>query len=195
MASEGENVSNFIVEQMYLGLIAVLLDKPYVWTMLPKEYPFIYRSFEEAYAWLSWVAEDYERALKRMEPYRQYIRDNYLVDETFRRNVSYLRETVTRQLGFDCEAFPIKQLFTLIKEVALEFDEPFRFDGFMEILNKRMVLKVGYNSPDKYGQRQLTPLDIRIALHRLGFRDTCESETAIFRKTEEEYYVESKRGN
>ncbi len=193
VASEGENVSNFIVEQMYLGLIAVLPDKPYVWTMLPKDYPFIYRSFEEAYSWLAWISEDYDRALKRMEPYRQYIRDNYLVDETFRRNLNFLRETVTRQLGYDCEAFPIKQLYTLIKEVSLEFDKPFTLDTFMAILNKRMVLKIGYSSPDKVGQRQLTPLDVRIALHRIGFRDTCETEVPTFKKIEDEFYVEEKR--
>jgi len=184
VASDGENAPNFFVEQIYLGLIGVLPDKPYVWEMLPKDYPFIYRSMDEAYMWLMKIQENYEWARGVMEPYRQYIKNTYMRDLTFKANVDFVRNLVDVQTDRNMSEISNKAVDEVVKEVLLEFDMPFTFDGFIEVVNKRMFQKVKFSRPDQIQNRQATPLDIKYALMRSGYEDTCESEIPTFRKVE-----------
>ena len=184
VTSEGENASNFIVEQLYLGLIGVFPDKKYVWEMIPKDYPFIYHSMDEAYMWLAEIERDYEAARRKIEPTREYIRSHYNKDLTFKAHVDHLRTVVQSQMTENMTRNLNNEVFNVIREVALEFDEPFAFNTFLDILNKRMIKKVAYFGSEKLNGKEAIPYDIWLALERLGFRDTCESETPTFRKVQ-----------
>ncbi|MFH0989905.1 MAG: hypothetical protein V1799_07810 [bacterium] len=184
VTSEGENASNFIVEQLYLGLIGVFPDRKYVWEMIPKNYPFIYRSMDEAYMWLAEIEKDYPAALRKIEPTREYIRTHYHKDMTFKAHVDFLRQSINREMDVNMSLGLQNEVVDVIRETALEFDEPFKFDTFIEILNKRMMIKVDYLHPDRLNGRETLPFDVRLVLEKIGFRDTCESDTMIFKKGE-----------
>jgi hypothetical protein len=182
VTSDGENAPNFFVEQIYLGLIGVLPDKPYVWEMLPKDYPFVYRSMDEAYMWLAKIQEDYAWARARLEPYRKHIRDTYQKDMTFKANVDFLREAVHGQWAQNITETPNRAIDELVQETLLEFDEQFTFDAFVQILNKRIFQKVKFSRPDQIQNRQATPYDIRMSLFKAGYEDVSDSVTPVFRK-------------
>ena len=184
VASEGENAPNFFVEQIYLGLVGVLPDKPYVWEMLPKDYPFIYRSMDEAYMWLAKIQDDYAWARERLEPYRQFIKEKYEKDMTFKANVDFVRGLVQTQLSHNMNEIPNKAVDDIVQEVLLEFDQEFTFDGFLTVLNKKMFQKVKFSRPDQIQNRQATPYDIRMSLFRAGYNDTSDSDIPTFRKAE-----------
>jgi glycosyltransferase involved in cell wall biosynthesis len=182
VTSDGENAPNFFVEQIYLGLVAVLPDKPYVWEMLPKDYPFVYRSADEAYSWLVYVQENYEEARQRMEPYRQYVKDNYEKDFTFKKSVDYVRTLIQGQWALNVTKIPNKGIDAIVKEVLLEFDQPLFFDAFLQVLNKRMFQKVKTSRPDQIQNRQATPFDIRMSILKAGYEDMCDNDQPKFRK-------------
>jgi hypothetical protein len=185
VTSDGENASNFIVEQLYLGLVGVFPDKPYVWEMIPKGYPFIYRSMMEAYMWLAEIEKDYEAARAKIEPFRQYIRRHYDKDLTFKAKVDFLRQSVFRCLNRNIALAPDNDVFEVVREVLLEFDAPFKLSAFIDILNKRMFRKIRYGMPSGMSGKATTPTDVRFMLERLGYRDTCESEEIVMVKRED----------
>ena len=185
VTSDGENAPNFFVEQIYLGLIGVLPDKPYVWEMLPKDYPFIYRSKDEAYMWLAQIAGNYEHYRQQLEPYRQFIKEKYQKELTFKRNVDFVRELAFGYADKNIREAPNKLITEIVREVLLEFDRPFAFDAFIQIVNKRLFLKARTGRPEQIQHRQATLSDIRYALMAEGYEDTCESEQPVFRKLQE----------
>ena len=179
VTSDGENAPNFFVEQIFLGLIGVLPDKPYVWEMLPRDYPFIYRSMDEAYMWLAKIQENYAWARQLLEPYREYIAENYEKDMTTRAKVDY------EYFDFALRKCPNNAVRDVVAETLLEFDQDFTFSAFMQVLNKRMFQPVKFARPDQIQNRQATPLDIRLMLLALACEDTCNGPDPVFHKLED----------
>jgi hypothetical protein len=153
--------------------------------MLPKDYPFIYRSSDEAYMWLARIQENYEWARQLIEPYRKYIVEKYERDLTVRGKVDYVRSAVNQYLNYNVEHCPNKAVRNVVEETLLEFDEDFTFSSFLQVLNKRMFQPVKFARPDQIQNRQATPLDIRMILIGLGYEDRCDGPEPVFHKLKE----------
>lgn len=62
-------------EQMYLGIIGVFINEKWVRAQIPSDYPFIFNTYEEAYAMLSWIMDNYEEAKAKVQHLRDRVRD------------------------------------------------------------------------------------------------------------------------
>lgn len=180
VASIGENISNFLVEQLYLGLIGIVPDMPYVWEMLPRDYPFCYRSFDEAYTILMWIQEHYDEARAKVEPYRQMIREKYAESLVFKQEVDHIRKVVMTSHEAALARPSSTLLDEVVKQALLEFDVDFKLDTFISVANKQMSRKIMYTTPDKIFGKAMTPIDIRLGLERLGYRDNCKTDEPIY---------------
>lgn len=58
-----EDFSATVVEQLWTGLVPVLIDKPWSRYLLPADYPFLFRTPEEGRAMLCYVLDHYEQVV------------------------------------------------------------------------------------------------------------------------------------
>lgn len=184
-ASRYEGFTVGFVEQLYMGMVGIVPNKEWVATLLGEcwdSYPFKYDTDEEAFVLLKRVYKDYDKALKQMEPIREYIRRAYtnktanaqfyewIVEKVnVHQQYSFLRNSedsrVAEALKKTVDEMPNRSEFTLI-----EF-----FDRF----NEKMMTKLDpYSSANVRGKPSLWHIRQWLMAH--GYRDVCDSPIPRF---------------
>lgn len=188
-ASLDENLSSFIFEQIYLGLVGVLPNRAWVLESLPKEYPFLWNNLHEAYGMIKWIYNNYQQAQAKMEPYRQMIRQKYDLPNMMRDLVNHIRKVTKRAIDKNREITGTLAKSKIWREVqdfiVSEYDEDvIKFQTFLKLVNKRFkafdteVLEI------PGGPTRGTPAKIlfKHMLERLGYRDNYQQADPVFVK-------------
>ncbi len=186
--SRDEMASNFLIEQMYLGVIGVVPDRAWVWSMIPRDYPFVFRGNQEAYNLITWILDNYEEAYQKFEPYIGYIREHYDYRVNDKKILDHIRnvvETTKGEVGSNVVGF-MKKL--LKKALISEFEDvdEFSLDTFVQIAKNHVFLidKMTKRKSGFHEQRMITKWQIYRFLQENGYRDLCNAPQPIFRRKE-----------
>jgi len=108
VASPREALGVAFVEILYQGVILVFPDKDWVYQIVPKDYPFIYRDKSQAYGLLAYIVDNYEEAWEKFKHVPAFIRERfanqksmaYVVDEV-RKHIDMHRERVISKTPYN----------------------------------------------------------------------------------------------
>lgn len=99
-ASTNEGFSVGIVEQLYLGLVGVMPDRPWVRGLLMEhfdKYPFIFRDRAEMALKLKWIYENYDDAREALVPIQKMIKERYSREVASIKTWDFIAECVEKQ--------------------------------------------------------------------------------------------------
>jgi len=134
------------VEMMYMKP-TVLPERYWVRGLLGEmydKYPFLYTDLKEAYAEIRWIYENYDDAVGKMEPIREFIRENDdvevcaenwlskmrgIVEETF---VLVKKKEAGARTGVRNKSMP-----ALMRQVLADMPRVFKFSDFCSTLSER----------------------------------------------------------
>lgn len=125
-ASEDESWPGGFWEQLYLTQVGIFPDHQWTRAVLPKEYPYIYKSKAEAHAMLRWIYENYDEALRRVSWIRDWIRKNGDMDVMLDKVLDWLGKIPLNEYKVS------GNLTKLILETANSYDKEFWFDEFLQ---------------------------------------------------------------
>lgn len=190
-ASLDENLSSFIFEQIYLGLVGVLPNLPWVLESLPADYPFLWNTLPEAYGMIKWIYNNYDEANAKMEPYRKMIREKYDLPNMMRDMVNHIRKVTQDGIEKNREMTGEMKRSKIWKEVQdfiiSEYDEDaIRLQTFLGVIDKRFT---GFETKilDKPGgptRAVPTKLLFKHMLEKMGYEDNCMEAESVFEKKE-----------
>jgi len=186
-ASLDENLSSFIFEQIYLGMVGVLPNLPWVLESLPKEYPFLWNNLAEAYGMIRWIYENYDEAVAKMTPYREMIREKYDLPNMMRDLVNHVRHVAQDGIEKNRNMTGSQGRSRIWKDVQefviSEYDEDaIRLQSFLKVINKKFT---GFNTAilEKPGApvRQIpTKILFKHMLEKMGYEDNCQEAEPVF---------------
>lgn len=184
--SRDEMASNFLIEQMYLDVIAVVPDRAWVWSMLPKDYPFIFRSLPEAYNLITWILDHYQEAYQKFKPYLKYIRLNYDYQVNDLKILEHIRKVVQDSWGKN-GANVYGYMSRLLKKALMsEFDdvEEFSLQTFVDIAKNHIGLidKMTRRRSGFHEQKMITKWQLYRFLIDQGYKDLCNGPQPVYRK-------------
>jgi hypothetical protein len=192
-ASMDENLSSVIFEQIYVGLVGVLPNRPWVLESLPKEYPFLWNNVTEAYGMIRWIFENYDEAMSKMTPYREMIGEKYDLPNMMRDLVNHIRKVAQDGIEKNREMTGNQDKSRLWKEVQdfviSEYDEDaIRLQRFLKVINKRFT---GFNTAllDKPGAPTMqipTKILFKHMFEKMGYEDNCQEAEPVFVRNQSE---------
>lgn len=75
--AQDESYGLAYVEAMYAGVVGVFPNRPWVWSILPPQYPFVYGSQSDAEAMLHYVVREREAARRLVADVPRWIREHH----------------------------------------------------------------------------------------------------------------------
>lgn len=103
-ASTNEGFSVGIVEQLYIGLVGIMPNRPWVKGLLMEhydKYPFIFNDRAEMLAKLKWVYENYEEAKESLAPIQKMIGERYSRRIASEKTYDFMIECIEKQSGMN----------------------------------------------------------------------------------------------
>jgi hypothetical protein len=192
-ASLDENLSSFIFEQIYLGLIGVLPNRPWVLESLPKEYPFLWNNLSEAYGMIKWIYENYEQAKAKINPYRKMINEKYDLPNMMQDLVNHIRKVAQIGIERNREMTGTQSRSRIWKEVQnfviSEYDEDaIRLQSFLKMIDKRFT---GFKTallekPGGPSRTVPTKILFKNMLEKMGYEDNCQEAEPVFERRRKE---------
>lgn len=93
VTSEAESYGLAFKEMLYLGLVGIVIKSRWTDKLWWSDYPFLVNNTEEAFNTCSWVYQNYEEAVKKMEPFVKDIRENHNSSKNMNLILDYLVTT------------------------------------------------------------------------------------------------------
>lgn len=174
-ASDDESWPAGFWEQLYLVQVGIFPDQEWARAVLPKNYPYIFSSKNEAHAMLRWIYENYDEALAKVSWIREWIRENANMEKTV---TNFLKWTETVPLNKQRIAPSLGKLFM---DTAEKLGNDFSFTPFLEQIEKdaisfkpiSVIARTKY--PNKY--------EVYRYMLENGFEDTYDSIDPHLKKT------------
>lgn len=157
-------------EQMKMDLVGVFPDRKWAISQLPKNYPFIFKNTNEAYTILSFVYDNYKKALKMMKDsgiknmIRQYSTVN--VYGSVRNYALKLNEEYRKRT--DVKSF-YSGLVPVFNEALKRMDDSFEISEFIKVMAK-LSKSMSASVKGRTFYRYPTNYNIYIELEKNGYK-------------------------
>ena len=186
-ASLDEALSSFIFEQIYLGMVGVLPNRPWVLESLPKEYPFLWNNLTEAYGMIRWIYENYGEAKAKMTPYREMIGKKYDLPNMMRDLVDHVRRVTEDGIEKNRELTGTQSRSKIWEEVQnfviSEYDEDaIRLQSFLKVIDKKFTKfqAAQLDTPGAPTRQMPTKILFKHMLEKMGYEDNCREAEPVF---------------
>jgi hypothetical protein len=130
-----EDFSATVVEQMYLGLLPVLLDKPWSRYLVPDGYPLLFRSMEEGQMMVRYAVDHLEELQEKwVEPIRTKIREEFDLSSVIPAMIEWMTGLNLARL----ERMPAAtdSIVQLVEDAYRALPERFDLPAFYEAIKK-----------------------------------------------------------
>ncbi len=118
-------------EQMYLGIIGIFRATPWALSQLPKDYPYIVKTKEQAYALIKDIYDNYEKHREQFKKYEQMIRERYSKDVIYN-NIRNLALRIVEKARHGIS----KDLLPPLLKAYNDMPDTFTIDAFIKQADK-----------------------------------------------------------
>lgn len=171
-------MSMSVIEQQYLGVVGIFLDKDYLEGWLYPDYPFKAKSIDEVAYYLRYIYENYNS--KEVQDVilktKKWI-EKYNFNKVIKTYYNKIKEKYDA-INNDGSDYGIERM---LKDILTENDKQFDYLEFKEIVKKRSRNKIDIEK--NIGRYGCSKARFRRALLRIGYEDLCDLETPVFRRT------------
>lgn len=166
-ASDDESWPGGFWEQLYIIRVGIFPDHAWVRAVLPKDYPYIYKSKTEGHAMLRWIYENYDEAVNKVAWIRDWIREHGDMDRMLDKVIDWM---ATIPMNDHNVSGNLTQLFI---ETAEKMGNKFYFTPFLEQVQKdAMTFKpISVIARTKYPNKY----EVYRTLLKLGYKDLYNS--------------------
>lgn len=176
--SEAEGFPLGFIEQLYCGPVAIFSDEPWVKGLLGedvlKEYPYVFRTGDQAAMLLRRVHDDYKLASKWSDWLKEVVRKKFGQKKEITRKLLNVFEVANESL----ESKLTSGGKELTDATLADLNEPLGIDSvYSEICKRSMWMKEGHTRGG-----QVSKWMVYKYLLSLGYRDLCDGPEARFVK-------------
>jgi len=165
-----------LMERLYLGLVAVLPDYPWVHTLLP-DYPFVVkRNVKSMVAMLKWIEENYEEAKQKVAWVPGYIEEHYDAQLLAEKTMRHIEETTALVRA---SSAPSSGFLELIDQ--FDFDEADE-ETLFEYMKAHSTTGLSFNNEGKTAAFGSYKSQLFQAMRHRGWEDTCEGPFVTMRR-------------
>ena len=175
-ASEEEGFSVGFFEQLYIGMIGMFQDFPWVRGCLPKNYPFIYRTNIERDAMLRKIYEDPVAAQKSIAWVPQWVKDTYRPGVVYKRMWEFMQGACDEKK----KIFWSGTFKKLVDKAARALGEKFTLDELCTKMGELADSKVAFGADLQTRSRVPGRWEIVQLVSDLGWLDNCADRDPVF---------------
>jgi hypothetical protein len=180
---DATELSYSVLEQQFLGLVGVFIDKDYLEGLLYPGYPFVAKNHEEIALYLRRIYENYEDLYVQevIDKQRQWVRDNFDIEDRNNQIFNKMREKYEElRISYSDKAEKVQKMF---RDIFGVYDGQ-TIDHEMWVKEVKEKSESKMNMLDCGGRFDQTKNKFRRLMQMAGYRDLCGSEDPVFKKKE-----------
>jgi hypothetical protein len=174
---------------LLLGQVGVFPRGPLTSTRLDG-YPFMYDNEDEALSLAEWVALNWEKALRMVEPFVSGLRNELSVDNAANVFWSEICHRIDSCYKIHQMKNTKKDAFRTVYDVATKLGEQFDLDVFLDVLEEHLTWLKPWGKGALKEMGRVSPglptlYDIREMLDNLGWVDACDGMNIVLNRERE----------
>lgn len=179
--SEVEGSGTTFFEVACSDMPTIFLREEWIWDWIPTDYRFVANSMVECSAFVKWIRNNYDEAVKEVGRLREFVYKKMSANSVSGEIYDFFEKCIDSCTGeYFFDKFKGTNSFVKLVKGAVNGKEKVSLDEVLEGMQRLSIAKLNFHERTDV----ITKTWIRRAVLECGFRDTCKKEIGFERKEE-----------